>query len=360
MHIQTILEQETGLKDKAMRLRKDPDHPFPVLSAKFKLTWACNLRCVMCMLWREPRVKGGEARSLAPETVMKALTSLAAQGLRKVHFSGGEVLLYPYFQEVADHARNLDLQVNITTNGTRITKDVARFLVDQRVHTVTVSLDGPDARTHDRIRGVKGAFKASMEGIGLILGRKSHKGRGPKLAVNTVVSRKTMDLLPRMYDLLRETGIDAWRILPMDTEIKALRPTGDQWESLFGHIPQWRPLLSRLPLDWRSERSGPRAEQGKYAGLFYGERICYAPWFHVFVDADGRMYPCCNGKKDMTPFAVIHELSMDQALLSRGLRDIRYSLAAGHRFPVCDSCDDFLEENQVFNDLMGSQSFKGE
>lgn len=351
MHIRDVLEQDSGLKTKALRLRTDPDHPFPVLSAKFKLTWACNLRCVMCMLWREPRVKGSEARSLAPGTVKDALTFLAGQGLRKVHFSGGEVLLYPHFKDVVTHAGDVDLQVNVTTNGTRITKETARFLVDRRVHTVTVSLDGPDARTHDRIRGVKGAFKDSLAGLSMIRARKERKGRGPKLAVNTVVSRNTMDLLPRMYDLLCETGIDAWRILPMDTEIKALRPTHDQWEALFDRLPQWQHLLSRLPMDWSSERSGTRAEKGKYAGLFYENRICYAPWFHVFVDADGRIYPCCNGKKDMAPFALIHDMAMDKALSSQGLRNIRYSLASGHHYPVCDCCDDFLEENQVFNDL---------
>lgn len=356
MDIRDVLASKPEWKEAAAHLAADPDRAFPVLSAKFKLTWQCNLRCVMCLLWRKPNIKGRTARSLDPETVRQSLCVLAKQGLQKVHFSGGEVLLYPYFEDVVTHARELGLQVNITSNGTRLSKDVARFLVDRRVHTVTVSLDGPDPKIHDRIRGVPGAFVATMKGLSFLQARKKKKGRGPKLAVNTVVSRKTMGALPDMFGLIEALDADAWRILPMDTEIKSLRPTAEQWVTLVERLPQWRHRLARSPLDWSSSRSGSRAEKGKFAGVFYGNHLCYAPWFHVFVDADGRVYPCCNGKKEMTPFADLGRDTMEQALASPGRRDIRYTLAAGHRYPVCDCCDDFLDENRIFHENTRSQT----
>lgn len=350
MHIATLLDADGDLRAKARCLATDPDSPFPVLTAKFKLTWRCNLACAMCRLWRESAARGrGGAPSLDPARVGDALCALRERGLRKVHFSGGEVLLYDGFREVAAHARALDLQVNLTTNGTLITKDLARFFVEERVHTVTVSVDGADGETHDRIRGVKGAFKATMDGIDRILRRKEQKGRGPKIGVNTVVSAATIDRLDAVYRLLRERRIDGWRILPIDTRERGLRPTREQWRALFEKLPAWRHLLWRPPMDWSSERSGRRAEGGKYAGVFYGNRICYAPWFNVFVDADGRVYPCCSGKRDMRPVGNLNTTGIADILASAGLRDIRYTLAAGHRFAVCDCCDDFLEENQAFH-----------
>ncbi|MBU1171360.1 MAG: radical SAM protein [Proteobacteria bacterium] len=348
MHIANLFETEPALREKARNLKAEPDGPFPILSAKIKLTWQCNLRCLMCTIWREPRTKG-QAIHLPPDIVKQVLSHLKEKGLRKIHFSGGEVLLYKGFKDVVAFARSLGLQVNLTTNGTLITKDLARFFVEERVHTVTVSLDGPDAETHDRIRGVKGAFKATVNGMALMAARKLKKGRGPIIAVNTVVSRKTMDLLDAMYDLLCETKVQAWRILPIDTEIRSLRPTQSQWEAMFTKVPAWSHLLSRLPLDWSSERSGHRAEGGKYAGLFYGDRVCFAPWFNLFVDADGRVYPCCNGKQDMRPYGNLNEIPAPQALESQVRREIRYSMASGHPFPICDCCDDFLEENQAFH-----------
>lgn len=351
MHIASLFKTDPDLCAKALQLKADPDGAFPLLTAKFKLTWQCNLRCLMCTLWREPRIKGSTAACLNPDHVKKALTTLKHLGLKKVHFSGGEVLMYKGFTDVLAFARSLDLQVNLTTNGTLITKDLARFFVDQRIHTVTVSLDGPDAGTHDRIRGRKGAFKATLAGLDLIHNRKNQKGRGPKIAVNTVVNAKTIDSLDAMYCLLCNKNINAWRILPIDTEIRSLRPSQAQWEHLFKKIPEWEHILARLPLDWTSERSGPRAESGKYAGLFYGDRMCYAPWFNLFVDADGRVYPCCNGKKEMKPYGNVNDTDLIPILESMGRREIRYSMAAGHPFPVCDCCDDFLEENQAFHSL---------
>ena len=351
MHISTLIGRDGVLHEQALGLVRDPDHAFPVLTAKFKLSWRCNLRCAMCNLWRYAR-KGRGVPGLDPEQVCRAISDLHDQGLKKVHFSGGEVLLYPAFQDVVAHARSLGLQVNLTTNGTLINKDTARFFVDQRVHTVTVSLDGPDSQTHDKIRGVKGAFKSAMKGIALVRGRRTKKGRGPKLAVNTVVTRNTMDLLDEMVPLLLAHGIDAWRILPIDTEIADLRPTREQWENLLKRVPAWGPLVARLPLDWSSKRSGERAENGKYAGVFYGNRVCYAPWFNVFVDADGKIYPCCMGKGQMTPYANLFHHTMSQALISSGRKEIAYSMAAGHPYPICDCCDDFLEENQAFHTLI--------
>jgi MoaA/NifB/PqqE/SkfB family radical SAM enzyme len=350
MHIARLIDRNGSLHEQALRLVHDPDHPFPVLSAKFKLTWQCNLACTMCNIWRSAR-RGLGVPGLDPDRVRQALTDLHGQGLKKVHFSGGEVLMYPHFREVVDQARSLGLQVNLTTNGTLITKELVRFFIERRVHTVTVSLDGPDSRLHDRIRGVKGAFKAALNGIALLKARRARKGRGPRLAVNTVVSRETIDRLDDMHRLLLSLEADAWRILPVDTEDPDLRPTRDQWGRMFERIPDWQPLLSRPPLDWSSERSGVRAEDGKYAGVFYGSRICYAPWFNLFVDADGKIYPCCTGKRDMKPYANLHARTIEEALASAERREIAYTMASGKPFPVCDCCDDFLEENQAFHAL---------
>lgn len=352
MHIATILANEPDIAQKALRLRRDPDHRFPILSAKIKLTWLCNLRCRMCRLWREDRICGNHIRQLPPDRVRHALSELKRQGLRKVHLSGGEVFLYAHFTDIVTFARDLDLQVNLTTNGTLMTKDLARFLVEIRVHTVTVSIDSADAPTHDRIRGHKGAFKAAWNGIRLLQRRKQLKGRGPKIGINTVVTRNTINHLDALYHLLCNADIDSWRILPIDTPRKRLRPTEAQWQRLFESIEKWRHILARLPLDWSSQRSAKRAQSGKYAGVFYGDNICFAPWFNIFIDADGRMYPCCGGKQQMKPYGNINENNITQIDHALHRKEIRYSMAAGHPFPICEQCDDFLEENQAFNTLL--------
>lgn len=351
MHIKTILETEPDIARKAINLRKNPDADFPVLSAKFKLTWHCNLRCTMCNLWRPPKYTGKNTSSLNPDIVISTLTYLRTLGLRKVHFSGGEVLLLKWFPRIVSFARSLNLQVNITTNGTLITKETARFLVDERVHTVTVSIDSHDPKIHDKIRGMKGAFKQSWTGIERLQRRREKKGRGPGIGINTVINRNTIETMNKLYQSLTDNGIDSWRILPIDTEISKQRPTKEQWRNLFNHLPDWTHILTRLPMDWSSSRSCSRAEQGKYAGVFYGDNICFAPWFNLFIDADGRTYPCCTGKQDMMPFGNLNTMPVSDIMTSPVRRDLFCTMAAGHPWPICDQCDDFLEENHSLNTL---------
>ena len=164
MHIGEIFAQESELARLGGRLLTDPYLDFPLLSAKFKLTWRCNLRCGFCRLGTRPSRREGLVE-LPAVLVKESLTLLRARGLRKVHYSGGEVFLYKEFRDLVSHARELGLQVNMTTNGTLLDKEAARFLVEKRVNAVNVSIDSPAEREHDAMRGSRGAWRQSWKGM---------------------------------------------------------------------------------------------------------------------------------------------------------------------------------------------------
>ena len=158
--------------------------------------------------------------------------------------------------------------------------------------------------------------------------------------------------MDEMYALLVMQKIDSWCILPIDTEIKKLRPTKEQWDNLVAKLPKWGHILARLPIDWSSDRSGSRAASGKFAGVFYGENICFAPWFNIFINADGNVYPCCMGKQDMKPYGNINKQPLKDLLKNETKKEICYSMASKRLYPACEKCDDFLEENEAFNSLL--------
>jgi MoaA/NifB/PqqE/SkfB family radical SAM enzyme len=350
MDIARLLASEPELAAVARRLRAEPDLDFPLLSAKLKLTWRCNLRCGLCRLWRRPKIYD-HSFTIPYETAAAILAQLHRRGLRKVHFSGGEVLLLDYFPAIVRLARELGLQVNLTTNGTLLTKDVARMLVDERVHSVTVSIDSPSARQHDAMRGRAGAWKDAWRGVEELVERKAKKGRGPTVAVNTIMTRKNIGRLDALYELLIARGVESWRLLPVDAESKKVRPTETQWRELAEQWSRWRHLMARLPLDWSSPKSAHKAARGEYAAMFYRNRVCFAPWFGLFVDADGETFPCCMGKANMQSYGNALVTPVSDILASTARRAVCCTMAAGQLFPVCATCDDYLEENQAFEQL---------
>jgi radical SAM protein with 4Fe4S-binding SPASM domain len=344
MHLGHLLQSNPEMAAQAVRALSDPDRPFPLLSAKLKLTWRCNLRCGLCSIRQD--VGSGEGQDpLSVDLIKQTLRDLRREGLKKIHFSGGEPLLYRGLEEIVLFARRLDLQVNMTTNGTLLDKSTARFLVESRVHGVNVSIDSGDETQHDRMRGMKGAWRMAWRGIEHLRRRREKKGRGPVIAVNTILTRRNLCTLDALYQRLRDQGVDRWRLLPVDTEKKSLRPTEDQWTDLIERLPRWKDLLSRIPLDPESGNIAREARRGRYAGTFYEDRPCFAPWFHLFVDADGRTYPCCMGKRPERSYGSILDTPLDEMLSGRRRRETRCSMASGYAFEMCRGCDDFLEEN---------------
>ena len=94
---------------------------------------------------------------------------------------------------------------------------------------------------------------------------------------------------------------------------------------------------------------GSKAAKGQYSGTFYENNLCFAPWFNLFINADGNVYPCCMGRVDMMPYGNIHQAPLTQMMSGEKRRHICCTLASGHLFPACSRCDDFLAENRAFN-----------
>lgn len=127
----------------------------------WNITRACNLKCVHC--YNDSGV-GKEFNDITTEKAKAVLDDLAGFGAPSVLFSGGEPLMRPDLFELIQYAGQAGLRTVISTNGTLITKDVAKKIKDRGVSYVGISLDGI-GRINDKFRGVDGAFERAVEGI---------------------------------------------------------------------------------------------------------------------------------------------------------------------------------------------------
>ncbi|ACX52366.1 Radical SAM domain protein [Ammonifex degensii KC4] len=127
----------------------------------WNVTNACNLKCEHC--YRDAGTKK-EAELVTSEG--KALIEeIARAGFKIMIFSGGEPILRPDLYSLIAHARSLGLRPVLGTNGTLITREVARELKKAGLAVAGISLDSLDPQKHDRLRGVPGSWEAAVKGM---------------------------------------------------------------------------------------------------------------------------------------------------------------------------------------------------
>ncbi len=165
----------------------------------WNITRTCNLSCVHCYSSSEARKYGGE---LTTDEAFAVLDDLAEYGVPGVLFSGGEPLVRPDVFELAAYARSKKLHVVFSTNGTLITPEIARRFVDLGIAYVGISLDSADPATHDRFRGVEGAFERTIRGI------RHCKEAGQKVGLRLTLTKVNADNIEALFDLIVREGIN--------------------------------------------------------------------------------------------------------------------------------------------------------
>ena len=90
---------------------------------------------------------------------------LREAGCLFLSLTGGEVLSHPDLFRFLDRARELNLAVQLLTNGTLLRPGMAKRLASySNLMGVSVSLYGATADVHDGITQVRGSFRANLGG----------------------------------------------------------------------------------------------------------------------------------------------------------------------------------------------------
>jgi sulfatase maturation enzyme AslB (radical SAM superfamily) len=77
---------------------------------------------------------------------------------------------------------------------------------------VTVSIDSAEAARHDRLRGKRGAFEATVEGLRALAAIKSF---APRMTVSSVLFPHRRSYLETMPELLAACGVRHWAVSPL-------------------------------------------------------------------------------------------------------------------------------------------------
>lgn len=182
------------------------DQSFLPRTCFWELTRRCNLGCTFC------RVNGGDGPfdELDLDGALGIADQIVALGVKFVVLTGGEPLLYPGWEKIAQRLSRGNVRVRLFTNGYAFDEQVLQRAKDAGVSWIFVSLDGPK-KVHDILRMPKegsspSAYDRAVATLRLLVETKT------PCRVITQVNRYNIDLLPEIYSLLLKIGVDRWRI----------------------------------------------------------------------------------------------------------------------------------------------------
>lgn len=66
--------------------------------------------------------------------------------------------------------------------------------------------------------------------------------------------------------------------------------------------------------------------------------ICAAPWTHLHVQPDGKVYPCCTALEPEVTYGNTHQMTIQQAWHSDIAQRFRKNLLEGKKQPACSVC----------------------
>ena len=132
------------------------------------LTNHCNLNCRHC--WINPAYTNhNKQKGMELKLLVDILEQCRELGMRSLKITGGEPLLYDSLMNFLEYLKlkknAWNLFLNLETNGTMLDKKIAKALKESGIKYVSVSIDGDNPDTHDRIRGMKGSFQKAWRAV---------------------------------------------------------------------------------------------------------------------------------------------------------------------------------------------------
>jgi mycofactocin radical SAM maturase len=183
----------------------------------WELTYACNLACVHCLSSSGKRDPG----ELSTQDCKDIIDELERMQVFYVNIGGGDPPVRPDFWELVDYATAHHVGVKFSTNGVRITPEVAARLAASDYVDVQISLDGATAEVNDAVRG-PGSFAMAVRALENLAAAGFSDAK-----ISVVVTRHNVDQLDDFAALASRYGATL--------RITRLRPSGrgaDVWDEL--------------------------------------------------------------------------------------------------------------------------------
>jgi radical SAM protein len=170
----------------------------------WEVTQACDLACVHCRASAQPERNPAE---LTTEQGYRLLDEIRSFGEPLMVFTGGDPLKRPDLYDLIRYSVKIGLRTNVTPSATPLlTAEAIEGFRAAGIARMAISLDGPDAATHDEFRGIPGTFDRAMFAL------RHARDIGLDTQLQTTVTRRNMARLAEVAEIAKEVRTRMWSL----------------------------------------------------------------------------------------------------------------------------------------------------
>ncbi len=252
------------------------------VSAYLATTAACPYECWHCSL------QNRQSGNLSTEQWYSIIQQLLELGTSVIGFTGGEPFARPDLPELIKTAADGGAATIVFTSGALLDQEKASALQRAGLWACCVSLDHPNPKQCDQLRGIEGAYKKAIESINIA------KHTGFYTMIGTVATRTVVEekLYQKLYDVARELEVHEFRLIePMPCG--KLSGTSEEMLLMPEHVHALREF--HVTTNRRGRLPKVCAFNQIESPEIFG---CGGGTQHLFIDSAGAVCPC-----DFTPLS---------------------------------------------------------
>ncbi len=354
--------------EKINRLLKWADgQTAPPFTLDISPTDKCNLRCLSCWQRRFDTIDSNY--ELSDAKLLEVVNEGIGMGVEEFEITGGgePLMRRKIVIEMMELIKSNDKFGNITTNGTLFRRQDIEKIVDINWDQITFSLDGPDSKTNNYLRGDE-SFEKVMSAISTFNELKAPKSSYPKLKFNCVLSNVNYDKIGEIIELAsaNNVGIVSFEPLTVHSSIgEKLKLGRDEIEKLkstiinsielakkYNIITNLDGLRNESFIEKSNQMDDVILENNKEKIRRFHSILCYEPWWHIVVKVDGSVQPCClYDLKDEN----VRNNSLEYIWFGETFQKIRKNILDRNLSEYCSICNagQVMENIKISNLLSG-------
>lgn len=171
------------------------------IGGNFELTARCNFDCPMCYVHLKKEDIAARGKELTSEQWIDIARRAKEQGMVFVLLTGGEPFVRSDFFEIYGAMKEMGFIVSINSNGSLISGEIRRKLIENPPMRINISLYGGCSETYQNMCGVS-AFDTVIENI------RELKAAGIDVSINLSITDYNRHDIEKIYGIAKELGIN--------------------------------------------------------------------------------------------------------------------------------------------------------